>query len=178
MVQAGLCDEIIDLHAMLAVCSDISTQYYNSFPLFPSRSWHDQDRSLGLYGVSSRAGRLCLWLPHTPSATRLQPANMLAVAPVTSPIAAFAWSPSSPDPMTGMQVVPVALGNSSHPVQTSHDQVYLDMLTFCIARHIYRRISHLRPNKSHPFRCVSHHFAFIMAKKWYVCYQRTVGSVK
>ena len=41
--------------------------------------------------------------------TRLQPAIMLAVALVTSPIAAFASSLSSPDPMTGMLVALVVL---------------------------------------------------------------------
>ena len=67
-------------------------------------------------------------MPHTSPATRLQPVTILAVAPVTSPMAAFAWSPSSPDPVTGMPAVLVAPGHGSHPIQTSSDQVYIEIL--------------------------------------------------
>ena len=69
-------------------------------------------------------------MSHTFPATRLPPATMLAVTPVTSPIVAFAWSPSSPDPATGMPAVLVAPGHGRHPVQTSGDQIYIDVLTF------------------------------------------------
>ena len=63
-VLAGLCDEIIDLHANLVLCSDIGNQPYSSFPMFLSQLGHDKHRSLCLFGVSGQAvGRPCLILP-------------------------------------------------------------------------------------------------------------------
>ena len=52
-VLAGLCDEIIDLHATLAVCSDISAQSYSPFPLFPSQPRHEQHGPSCLYGCQA-----------------------------------------------------------------------------------------------------------------------------
>ena len=109
-------------------------------------------------------------MPHTSPATRLtllwRLPTMLAVCPVTSPIAAFAWSQSSPDAVTGMPEVLLAPGHGHHPVQTSSDQVYRDMLNFFIAHYICLCISNFRPNKSKPhlFMCISHLFVVIQAK--------------
>ena len=117
-------------------------------------------------------------MPHTSPAIRLPPATMLTVAPVTSPIAAFAWSPSSPDPVTGMPVVLVAPGHGCHPVQTSLNQIYMDMLTFFIAHYICCRISHLLPNEIIPFYVYITPFLMLYRQKNDIyIWPKKVGSV-
>ena len=61
--------------------------------------------------------------PPTSPRTRRLPAIMLEVALVTSPIAAFGSSLSSPDPVTGMLAVLVPLVHDHQPIQTRQTQV-------------------------------------------------------
>ena len=67
-------------------------------------------------------------MAHTCPLTRLLPVVMLAVALVTSQIAAFASSLSSPDPVTGMLVALVPQIHGNQPVQTRWNQVSMHLL--------------------------------------------------
>ena len=62
-------------------------------------------------------------MAHTSPLTRLEPAIILVVALVTSPIAAFASSPSSPNSGTGMLVVLLPQDHGCQPVQIRRSQV-------------------------------------------------------
>ena len=74
-------------------------------------------RSVCMHGVSVRAGRS--WHLRT----RRLPAILHAVALVTSPIAAFFSSLSSPDPITGMLEALVPPVHGHQPVQTRRTRV-------------------------------------------------------
>ena len=67
-------------------------------------------------------------MAHTSQLARLLPVIMLAVALVTSPIAAFALSLSSPDPVTGMLVALVPPVHGLQPVQIHWNQVSTHLL--------------------------------------------------
>ena len=68
---------------------------------------------------------------------------MLAVALVTSPIAAFASSLSSTDPVTGMLVALLPPVHSLQPVQTRWNQVSTHIPPFAIYHHQYHTLSTL-----------------------------------
>ena len=79
---------------------------------------------------------------HTSRLTRLQPAIMLAVALVTSPIAVLASSVSSLDPVTGMLVALVPQDHGSQPAGIKFPR----MSHLCYKE---TKISHCLVDKSH-----------------------------
>ena len=156
MVQAGLCEEIIDLYATLTVCSDISTQSYSTCPLVPSQSRLTRI-ACGLYGGSGGAiGRPCLILPQLQgcSLTRFsqQPCDH---SNCCNSLVTIQSRPSNRD-SSGAGGPVVAQGRCSHPVQTSRAQEYMDMRSFCTTRYAYLNKSHIFPAKLHLFMCIAH----------------------
>ena len=86
------------------------------------------DQYVGIGGQSGPAGHGTSYFPGRPvmappPCTRRLPAIMLAVALVTSPIAASCSSLSSPNPFTGMLAALVPPVHGHQPVQTRRTQV-------------------------------------------------------
>ena len=159
------------------MCGDDSTQSYSSSCLLQSRKGPGTRIQIDQYVcMGVRPGRQVMAPPTSPR-TRLLPALMLAVALVTSPIAAFGSSLSSPDSRPDRDAGGAGAFGPWPPARPNPPDSVLCYIP--IRLYISFATSHLLCARSHLFSGISHLFLlYTMVYNQKLALYVTQGQVK